>query len=285
MDWLEHMNSALSYMEDNLDGDISFEKASRLACLSLYQFQRIFSYFAGVPLAEYLRRRRLTKAAFDLQSGGKVLDTALRYGYESPTSFNRAFQAIHGITPSAAQKQGAVLKAFPRISFQITIKGVEEMDYRIETKKPFRIVGVRTPITADAEENFKCVPEFWAKTFESNVIPQITGLMNAEPTGLLGASTCYGEDEQNYYYIAVSTDKPVPENLSELIIPESTWAIFSGSGTPGSIGNLQRRIFSEWLPSSGYEWATCADIEVYLNDSPTDMKYEVWLPVTKKNGK
>ncbi|MDR1736695.1 MAG: AraC family transcriptional regulator [Oscillospiraceae bacterium] len=279
MDWIDRMNQALSYVEENLDGEISFERAARIAYSSQYQFQRLFSYMVGIPLAAYIRQRRLTKAAFDLQGGDRVIDVSARYGYDSPTAFNRAFQSIHGVTPTAARKPDTVLKSFPRVSFQITIKGAAEMEYRIVSKDAFRIVGVREPISTDAEENFKCVPEFWQRT--APLIPKICALMNAEPMGLLGASVADGEDE-NFYYIASATDMPVPEGMYESVIPASTWAIFTGSGSPGSIADLQRRVFSEWLPTSGYEWATSADIEVYLNDDPVDMKYEVWLPIVKK---
>ncbi len=177
MEWLNRLNDALSYMEDNLKGDISYEHAARLACSSVYHFQRMFSYISGIPLSEYLRRRRMSNAAFDLQQGGKVLDVALRYGYESPTAFNRAFQSVHGVAPSAAQKPDTPLKTFPRISFQISIKGVVEMEYRIVKKEAFRIVGVRDPIQvaplttksevgkhyddAEVKESFKRVPTFW----------------------------------------------------------------------------------------------------------------------------
>ena len=283
MDWLKHMNDALDYMEDNLDGDISFEKAARFARSSQYHFQRMFSYIIGVPLSEYLRRRRLTKAALDLQNGDKVIDAALRYGYDSPTAFNRAFQALHGISPSAAQKPDTVLKAFPRVSFQITIKGVEEMDYRIVKKEAFRIVGVRTHNPADAEESFKCIPHFWQEVHQSGAIPKIVSMINAEPMGVLGVSTCTGENEENHYYIAASTDKPVPEGMFEFTVPECTWAIFPGSGEPSSLHDLQRRIVSEWLPTSGYEWANAPDVEAYLDEHTTNMKYEVWLPVVKKS--
>jgi len=283
MEWLKRMNDAMSYIEDNLDSEISIEEAALLACSSLYHFQRMFSYIIGVPLSEYIRRRRLTKAALDLQNGNKVIDVALRYGYDSPTAFNRAFQAVHGVAPSAAQKPDTLLKAFPRVSFQITLKGVEEMDYRIVKKNAFRIVGVRTFNPSDAEESFKCVPVFWQEVHVNGVIPKVLELMNSEPIGLLGVSTCTGEGEENHYYIAVSTDKAVPENMFEFTVPECTWAIFSGSGKPDSIGDLQRRIASEWLPTSGYEWANAPDIEVYLNDDPVNMKYEVWLPITKKS--
>ena len=122
MEWLDRMNDALGYLEANLAGTADMEHAARLACCSVYHFGRMFSYIAGVPLSEYLRRRRMTLAAFDLQNGGRVLDVALRYGYESPTAFNRAFQSVHGVSPSAAQRDGAPLKAYPRISFKITVK-------------------------------------------------------------------------------------------------------------------------------------------------------------------
>ena len=266
MEWLKRMNDALEYMEDNLDGDISFEKAAQLACSSQYHFQRMFSYIIGVPLSEYLRRRRLTKAALDLQNGDKVIDVALRYGYDSPTAFNRAFQAVHGVSPSTAQKPDTVLKAYPRVSFQIIIKGVTEMDYRIVEKSAFRIVGIRTQISANIEENMKILPVFWQKSFENGAIPQIAGLLNAEPKGLLGVSAC-GEGctckyengvcccggGECFYYIAVSTNKPAPEDMFEYSIPACMWAIFSGSGSPQSIGDLQKRIVGEWLPTSGYE--------------------------------
>ncbi|MDZ5010436.1 helix-turn-helix domain-containing protein, partial [Clostridium perfringens] len=128
MEWLDRLNEALNYIEDNLDGEIDYTKAAKLACCSVYHFQRMFSYIAGRPLAEYIRNRRLTKAAIDLQSGDKVIDVAMRYGYESPTAFNRAFQKLHNVTPSSAQKEGTFLKSYSPISFKITIKGVEEMN-------------------------------------------------------------------------------------------------------------------------------------------------------------
>ena len=116
MEWLDRLNDALNYIEDNLKSEIEYEMAAKIACCSTYHFQRMFSYIAGVPLSEYIRNRRLTMAALDLQNGDKVIDVALRYGYESPTSFNRAFQKVHGVSPSAAQKEGTALKAFPPLA-------------------------------------------------------------------------------------------------------------------------------------------------------------------------
>lgn len=222
----------------------------------------------------------MSRAAYDLQAGGKVIDIALKYGYDSPTAFNRAFQAVHGVAPSSAKGAGVTLKTFPSLSFKITIKGVEEMNYRIEKLPAFRIVGVREAISNDAEEGFKTVPLFWQKS--APVVPQLLSLMDGVPKGLLGLSTCNEiENQQNYYYIAVASDAPAPEGMHELTIPAETWAIFSGSGTSEDIQNLQIRIVSEWLPTSGYEWANAPDIEIYLN-SGEQMDFEVWLPVVKK---
>ncbi len=294
MEWLERMNDALEYMENNLSEEISLETAAKLACSSVYHFQRMFSYIVGVPLAEYIRRRRLTRAAFDLQSGDKVLDVALRYGYDSPTAFNRAFQAVHGIAPSAARRMGARLKAYPRVSFQIKIKGEAEMEYSIVKKEAFRIVGVREPLVLDLSYKarddmkmddvrgaFERVPKLWQEAGQSGKIAEICTLMNKEPMGLLGVTACQ-DNEQSYYYIAAATDKPVPNGMFEAMIPACTWAIFPGSGLPSSIQGLMERIYSEWLPASGYEWAEAPDIEVYLDDNPVNMHYEVWLPVVKK---
>ncbi|MCL2574851.1 MAG: AraC family transcriptional regulator [Defluviitaleaceae bacterium] len=287
MEWLKRMNDALSYMEDNLDGEISIEKAAQKACCSQYHFQRMFSYIIGVPLSEYLRRRRITKAAFDLQNGDKVIDVALRYGYDSPTAFNRAFQAIHGISPSLAQKSDTVLKAFPPVSFQMTIKGVTEMDYRIVEKEGFRAVGVRIDLGVDTEvdmeKNFKTITAFWEETINAGLTKQIVKMMNSEPYGLLAVSTTKEDNKGGFYYICSATDKPVPDGMLEVQVPKHTWAIFPGSGHPSSIGDLFKRIYSEWQPTSGYEWADMIEIEVYLDDDETNMRYEVWMPVVKKS--
>ena len=163
MEWLDRMNDALGYLEANLAGTADMEHAARLACCSVYHFGRMFSYIAGVPLSEYLRRRRMTLAAFDLQNGGRVLDVALRYGYDSPTAFNRAFQAVHAVPPSAARQDGVKLKAFPRIRFKFVLKGDTEMEYQIVTRPKFRIVGFRTPLpTGELSDGPQVLGRNWA---------------------------------------------------------------------------------------------------------------------------
>ncbi len=282
MEWVERLNESMRYIEEHLTDEIDHEELGRIACCSAYHFQRMFTYMAGVSLAEYIRRRRMSLAAADLQGGdAKILDIAQKYGYSSPTAFNRAFQGIHGIAPSAVRNEGVSIKSYPPITFTIAVKGVEEMNYRIETKDSFRIVGVSAPLQKELENNFMIVPDLWQKAAADGTIPKLAGMMDTPPMGLLGVSACNEEAEQWKYFIAVSTTKECGE-YEEYIVPASTWAIFTGSGTNQSIQELEQRIVTEWLPTSGYEYANAPDIEVYLNADPENAQYEVWIPVTKK---
>lgn len=284
MQWLNAWNDAMRYMEEHLDDNIDLERAAQIACCSVFHFHRMFSYMAEVPLSEYIRRRRMTKAAVLLQQGDqKVIDIALRFGYDSPTAFNRAFQAIHGVSPSAARNPGITLKAYPPITFKITIKGEAEMNYRIESKPEFRVVGAKRHFSGSMEEGFASVPLFWQEVAQRGVITQLCELIDKSPSGVLGVS--YSMDNSNFdYYIAVATDKKVPQGMDEYIVPACTWAIFECVGAmPDAIQNLQKRIVTEWLPSSGYEYANAPDIELYFegNQQAPDYKCEVWLPVKK----
>ena len=284
MDWLERLNRAVTYIENNLEGDIEIGEAAKIACCSSFHFQRMFSYIAGVPLSEYIRRRRMTCAALRLQRGDeKVIDLALAYGYDSPTAFSRAFATIHGLPPSAARQKGALLKAYPRLKFLITIKGDTEMNYRIEHKEAFRIVGVKRHFCMSVEESFEKVPQFWGDVHGSGQMEKIIAIGSAEPCGVLGVCTCMdGKDFD--YYIACASNKPVPEGMSDYVVPACDWAVFECIGPmPNAMQQLQTRIITEWLPVSGYEYADAPDIEVYTQgdmQSP-DYRSEVWLPVKK----
>ena len=282
MEWIERLNSAINYIEEHLEDEINYEQLAKIACCSTYHFQRMFSYMANVPLAEYIRRRRMTMAAVDLQnSNEKVIDIALKYGYNSPTAFNRAFKNIHGITPSEAKTKGALIKAFPPISFKITIKGDVEMNYKIEKKDSFRIIGVAQPLYKEIEKNFKIVPQMWQNVATNGTVEKLVSMMNTELKGVLGVSACNEEDEWRYY-IAVASDRLIDKGFEEYIVPELTWAIFYGEGSmPHSIQELEKRIVTEWLPTSGYEYANGPDIELYLSPDPQNAKFEVWIPVVK----
>ena len=281
MDWIDHLNEAIDYMEEHITEDISYEEAARVACCSAYHFQRMFTYLAGTPLSEYLRRRRMSLAAVDLRSGDeKINEIALKYGYSSPTAFNRAFQSVHGVSPSAARQGACLLKSYPPIRFKIIIKGAEEMNYRIEERGPIRIVGVSQPLRQDIEQNFSIVPEMWGRAAADGTIPKLASIMDSPPMGLLGVSACGGQEQWRYFIAAAST-APAGEGLEEYVIPACTWAVFPGSGTNLAVQELERRIVTEWLPTSGYEYADAPDMEVYLNPDPNNAQFEVWIPVVK----
>lgn len=282
MEWIERLNRAINYMEENIYDRIDLEEVAKIAGCSTYHFQRMFAYMADLPLSEYIRRRKMSLAAVDLQKDtNKVIDIGLKYGYDSPTAFNRAFKSVHGIAPSKAREEGVILKAFPPISFRITIKGDCEMNYRIEKKEAFRIIGISMPLEKEIEKNFAIVPNMWQKAAYDGTIPKLASMMEGMPMGLLGVSSC-NEEENWRYYIAVASQKKINAGLEECVIPASTWAIFSGEGSNISIQELEKRIVTEWLPTSGYEYGNAADIEVYLNADPENAKYEVWIPVVKK---
>lgn len=281
MEWIERLNDAVGYIEEHLTEEIDYERLGKIACCSSYHFQRMFTYMAGVPLSEYIRRRRMSLAAVDLQSTGiKIIDVAGKYGYNSPTAFNRAFQSVHGIAPSAVKNEGVSVKSFPPVSFKIIVKGVEEMNYRIETKAAFRIVGVSVPLEKDIEKNFAVIPRKWQETAVNGTLQKLTGLMDTQPMGVLGVSTC-NDTEPWRYYIAVSSSQ-TDKDLEEYTVPAATWAVFPGAGTNQSIQELERRIVTEWLPTSGYEYGNAPDAEVYLNPDPQNAQYEVWIPVVRK---
>lgn len=285
MKWLENLSNAIEYIEKNLDSDISVDAAAQIACCSTYYFQRMFTYVAGISLSEYIRRRRMSQAAFELQrTDKKVLDIALKYGYSSPTAFNRAFQSVHGITPVAAKNIGSVLNAYPPIKFSVKVTGGTAMSYRITEKAAMRIVGVRIPLVTDMEENQKVVPEFWKDTLISDRLSQIVKLTNQEPDGILGVNV-YLNPQEIFYYIAASTDKKPPENMYEYEIPASTWVVFENDGFfKEDVQNVFRRFYTEWLPFSGYEYAGLPDIEVYpaLKSKPLDGHSEVWIAIRKE---
>ena len=282
MEWIERFNNVINYIEENITQQIDYGEIAKIACCSSYHFQRMFTYMAGIPLSEYIRKRKMSLAAVDLQSGNeKVIDIAGKYGYNSPTAFNRAFQSIHRISPSAVKSGNVYVKSFPPLSFKLVVKGVEELNYRIEAKEAFRIIGVSAPLSKELEENFFVIPQMWQNCVINVTIEKLSKIISTSPTGLLGISVC-NDTEQWKYFIAVATAQLCPE-FEEYTVPATTWAIFPGTGTNQSVQELERRIFTEWLPTSGYEYGNAPDIEVYINPDPENTVFEVWVPVRKKS--
>lgn len=296
MDWLSRMNKAIDYIEENLAGDIDYTQAAGIACCSLYHFQRLFSFIADIPLSDYIRRRRLTLAAFDLQnSGDKVIDVALKYGYDSPTSFTRAFLNLHGVTPSLARDPGVPLKAFPRITFQISIKGDTEMNYKIEEKPTFSVFGMEEIFTTKNGENLKAIPAFWLRAMRSGMLERLynaSGVSwSASSTGIkpVNAVMCYRETGENtfpYMIFALVSPRGLPDGYTAIEVPAATWAVFQSvehteDKTAEVCQDLWKRIYTEWFPTASYEQVPGAQFEMY-GVSKKGLDYvEIWIPVKK----
>ncbi|HDR8052929.1 TPA: AraC family transcriptional regulator [Bacillus cereus] len=290
MDSLKNMNTAMRYIEDNLTNEIDFKEVARLALCSEYHFKRMFSFLAGISLSDYIRCRRLTLAAFELKdSNAKVIDVAIKYGYNSPDSFTRAFQNLHGITPSEAKSTIRSLKAYSPMTFQLSIQGGNEMNYRIKEKEPFRIIGItkRVPIVFNGVNEE--IASMW-KSLNPESIQTLKSLSNMEPNGIISASTNFSEGRMEEkgeldHYIGVATTKDCPEEFKQLEVAASTWAIFEAVGPfPDALQNVWGRIYSEWFPSSNYELAEGP--EILWNESKDvsspNFRSEIWVPVLKK---
>lgn len=290
MDSLKNMNAAMQYIEDNLTHEINFKEVAKIAFCSEYHFKRMFSFLAGISLSEYIRCRRLTLAAFELKdSDVKVIDVAIKYGYNSPDSFSRAFQNLHGITPSEARNTSHSLKAYSPMTFQLSIKGGKEMNYRIEDKGPFRIIGIqkRVPIVFNGVNEE--IASMW-KSLDHESIQTLKSLSNIEPTGLISASTNFSEGRMEEkgeldHYIGIATTKDCPEQFKQLEVAASTWAIFEAVGPfPDALQNVWGRIYSEWFPSSNYELAEGPEIlwNEQKDITSSTFKSEIWIPVLKR---
>ncbi|MGG5330659.1 AraC family transcriptional regulator [Enterococcus sp. AZ163] len=284
MDWIEKMNAAIIYIEQHITTTLNTEDIAKVADCSAYHFQRMFAYMTGIPLSEYIRRRRMTLAVVDLKSKDmKVIDVALKYGYHSPTAFNRAFQRVHGIPPSLAKLDGVPVKSYSPISFQMVIKGAESLDFRIEVKQSFRVVGISIPLFGDFASMTEPVELIWKLAENNGTIQKLKSLMGKESSGLLEVMLPDEHAESWHYWISVETDAPITEeSLKEYIVDPYTWAIFSYEGkTIEETQELGKRVISEWLPTSGYEYDNGPDISVHANAGTTGAILEYWLPIEK----
>jgi AraC family transcriptional regulator len=284
MDWLDRMNSAMEYIETNLADTISFDEIAQRACCSTYHFQRMFPFITGVSLSEYIRRRRLTLAAFELQTtDSKVIDVAMKYGYDSPEAFARAFKNLHGIMPISARDTGVSLKAYPRMSFHISIKGDVEMNYRIEQRGSFEMFGVYGFINADQKTAFSEVPQFRIKCDDDGSVDLMNDLLGRFGDTMLHAALYDHTKESFKYMVCYHLPKglEIPERFTKLSVPTLTWAIFPEPQC--DMQKLWERIYSEWFPTSEYEQVEGPSFEMYYGMARHgNVSGEIWIPVKKK---
>ena len=289
MNPLAQMNQAMEYLGKHLLDEINFEQVSRIAGCSEYHFRRMFSYLAGMSLGEYIRFRKLALIGSYLQSGQKVIDCAVMLGYDSPDAFRKAFQRMHGIPPSEARRRDSTLKVFPPMTFQLTIRGGNKLDYQIVHKTSFRIVGFKKRITM---QFIGVNPQM--NTLNERLTPQIImelkALCDTEPVGMLSVSANFAERTMEGaeldQYIGVATTKLAPDDSYDVLeVRESDWVVFSTTGPfPQTVQDTWARIYSEWLASSDYQLTGGPELLWY--DSPDltrlNCKNEIWVPVLKR---
>ncbi|MFA6309231.1 MAG: AraC family transcriptional regulator [Clostridia bacterium] len=280
MDWIKALNQAIEYIEDNLLHQLTCGDIAGHVYISNFHFQRTFNLLTGLSVGEYVRKRRLSLAGQELLKGDeKVLNVALKYGYETPESFSKAFRRFHGITPSYAKKQGSDLKSFSRLVIKINMEGGNIMDYKIVSKESFKVVA-KTKLFTE-QNSKKGIPEFWTEYYEKGLDNKVCGMMGI-------CAQANGDSEEWKYGIGseVHDVKGVPKDFEVLEIPAHTWAIFSCIGPmPNAIQEMWRKIYSEWLPQSDYELVNDYDIEFYTSGNNQDKNYqsEIWIPVQTKS--
>lgn len=286
MEWNEKLQIIIDYVENHLqrkEESIDNEEISKVAECSFGFFQKVFSYMNGISFAEYVRSRKLTLAGYDLKSTNmKVIDVSYKYGYDSPTSFTKAFQLFHGVSPKEARNPDVVLKAVPKM--QITKQ--QEYSWRLERKGGFRLVGKRITVSCKDNLHFKRIPEFWDECQRNGVFAKLVAIDTADRKGLFGLFGDYdGQmDEVEYSIMAISDKKP-PQGFEEIDIPDMTWAVFDCRGcVPQAVQKGWQYLNEEWLVKYPFQHAQCPEVEWYSNGNVYDSNYlsQIWIPIMEE---
>lgn len=284
MDWIKSIEDAVAYIEENITENLTIGRIASEVNISAFYFQKGFAMLCGYTVGEYIRMRRLSLAGSELLSSDvKVLELAVKYGYDSADSFTKAFTRFHGSTPTDVRKNRASLKSFARLHIKLSLEGGSVMEYRIEEKTAFRVMGI--PRMFSYESANTDIPKYWDEIHACAVKKPVKGMY-----GICFDAQMSGN--QFRYMIAddFQEDAVAEDNLEEYEIPPHTWAVFPCRGPmPLALQEVNRRIFSEWLPASRYAVSEGYNIEYYSNaadykEGTSDSEYyaEVWIPVKEK---
>lgn len=291
MDWIQGIQRAIDYVEANLTEKIDVEEVAEKAYSSSFHFQRVFSVMCGFSIGDYVRMRRLSLAGEELSKGNaKIIDVALKYGYDTPESFSRAFTRFHGVSPSDA-KRGGKVRIFTPLSVKLILTGGSKMDYRIEKRDAFRVVCKRKrvgkPQSASATPDISAM---WKEFGEDGTMGRLIACMPKNPVmkGLLGICFSSQLDAKQFPYgIGVEYDgRKVDDDLEIVTIPANTYAVFTSKGKmPDAFIETYHRIVTEFFPqSSQYEYGESVEFEVYSSKNVSDPNYrcEIWIAVKEK---
>lgn len=280
MEWTAALNKAIRYMESHLSQSLTVEEIARECSLSPSHFQRAFSLLTGMTPGEYLRSRRLSLAGEEILSGASVLDTALRYGYESPESFSKAFRRFHGVSPQGVKKTGAALRAFSPLQLKVTLEGGKKLIYKLQKKPAFSILALTRSFSW--ENNFSGIPTFWDEYLAAGLGEQVPGQFGV----------CLPPShEASHWEYGIGCEQSLivsrPKGFRLLSIPAHTWAVFPCRGSlPQTMQSLWKQIYSEWLPQTGYEFLPDCEVELYTEGDAADPSYysEIWIPIKERSG-
>ncbi|MFC9652468.1 GyrI-like domain-containing protein [Streptomyces sp. NPDC056937] len=288
---LERLNQAMEHIERNLGQRIEVAELARIAVTSEYHFRRLFSALAGIPLSEYIRRRRLTVAGAEVLGGERtLLDVAVRYGYGSGEAFARAFRALHGVGPGEARRTGATLRSQPRMSFRLIVEGSADMRYRVVQKPEFRVVGPKTRVPLVHEGMNPAIVSFIRGLGRETLqrLEELGELSGQEPRGIVAVTDDLAESraegtELDYLH-GVVTDAAAPEGMETLTIPAGTWAVFESSGEfPRALQYLWRDVYTQWFPSNPYRSVPGPELlRTRLSEDGARADAELWIRVERE---
>ncbi|MFF3971129.1 GyrI-like domain-containing protein [Streptomyces rubiginosohelvolus] len=285
---LERLNDAMGHIEAHLGERIEAADLARIAMTSEYHFRRMFSALAGLPLSEYIRRRRMTVAGAEVlgDRDRSLLDVAMRYGYDTGEGFARAFRAVHGIGPGEARRTGAALRSQQRLTFRLVVEGSSAMRYSLVEKNAFRVVGKKARVPLIHEGPNPAIAEF-IRGIGREELDRIAALSDQEPAGIVGVSDQLDPSraegtELDYYHGVVSAAEP-PDDLDALDVPAGTWAVFESEGEfPQALQYLWRDVFTQWFPSNPYASRPGPEIlRVRLTEDGKRAEAELWIPVER----
>lgn len=292
---LERLNEAMQYVEDHLltervaqgDAELDARELAKIAATTEYHFRRMFAELAGMGLAEYVRRRRLTLAGAEVVAGERpLIEIAMRYGYGSGEAFARAFRAQHGVAPSEARRSGANLQSQPRMSFRLIVEGDSSMQYRIVDKPAFKLTG-RTARVLLVHEGMNPSIVAFIRGLGQETLERIEALNDQEPRGILGVSInvdeSYAEGTELDYWHAVVTNAETPEDLESLDVAAGLWAVFESSGEfPLTLQYAWRDVYTQWFPSNPYASRPGPSLSrTKVSKDGKTAEAELWIPVER----
>lgn len=280
--WLESLQKAINYIEENLLEEISIEDIANEANSSAYNFQRAFGLLTETSVGEYIRRRRLTLAADELKrTDSKIIDLAFKYGYDTPEAFSKAFRRQHEVSPSDARKNIGKIKSYNRLVIEVRLKGAEPMKYQIVEREGFQAIGIKKEFLLENEGNLIGIPKMWDELNGDGTTDKLVQINNGQIKGMLGI--CVEKPHEKIdYWVATEYAGDVKEGFEVIELPASKWGVFEVHGPmPDAMTKVWKQIFSEWFPANGYQHAGTPEFERYTEDDPfsPDCYSEIWIPL------